>query len=83
MHYNRLIQSAELWGYTMIKSEISKYFKLPNEKEPIGCFECRDLIEGEAFSQMSLPKRLQIVKEICLSSKKISLISSYRLIYIR
>ena len=71
MHYNRLIQSAELWGYAMIKNEIGKYFKLPNDKEPIGCFECQDLIDGEAFSQLSLSKRLRIIKEICLSSKKI------------
>lgn len=72
MHYNRLIQSAEMWGYAMIKDEIGKYFKLPNDKEPIGCFECQDLIDGEAFSQLSLSKRLRTVKEICLSSKKIS-----------
>jgi len=72
MHYNKLMQSAEMWGYSIMKKEIGKYFNIPKNKESIGCFDCEDLIEGRTFSHLNLSERLKVIKDICISSKKIS-----------
>jgi hypothetical protein len=67
-HTRCLIQSSQMWGYSMMKNEISNYFSLPADRGIVGLFYCHELVEGKSFSSLTISERLQIVREICYSA---------------
>ena len=69
---NKFKQPLGQWDHTMIREEIGRYFSLPIEKKILDCFYQQDLVHGVAFSDCNSSERLQIVKEICHSSKKMA-----------
>lgn len=69
---NQFKQPEGQWDHTMMRQEIGKYFSLPIEKKILDCFYQQDLVHGVAFSDCSSSERLQIVKEICYSSRKMA-----------
>jgi hypothetical protein len=72
VHYNSLIQSSRIWGYKIMKNEIEKYFKLPNDNGLVGLFHCQELVDGKAFSSLDNKERLQLVKNIFCSAISIA-----------
>ena len=69
---NKFKQLEGQWDYSMMKQEIGRYFALPIEKKIIDCFYQQDLVHGIAFSDCSSSERLQVIKEICNSSRKMA-----------
>ena len=69
---NKFKQPEGQWDYAMMRREVASYFSLPIEKKMLDCFYQQNLVHGISFSNFSSSERLQIVKEICHSSKKMS-----------